>query len=104
MQALGASALVAAATGYQLIFNRGYKQAVEDCGGNLEMLKSILFDDNGQPRAEASELIRRIVEANYVTRNELESQQQSGPAQPVEPGDADNAETQTAEVPNEVLA
>lgn len=72
VQALGASALVIAATGYQIVFNRGYKQAVNDCGGHSEILREVLFDENGHPRPEAAELIRRIVEAEYVTQSELD--------------------------------
>lgn len=76
-QAIGASALVIAATGYQIVFNRGYKKAVDDCGGHSELLREVLFDENGNPRPEAAELIRRIVESEYVTQSELEQQEQN---------------------------
>lgn len=76
-QALGAGALVVLATGYQIVFNRGYKQAVEDCGGDLTALQSVLFDEEGNPRPEAAELIRQIVESEFITQSELEAEENS---------------------------
>jgi len=92
IQALGASALVIAATGYQIVFNRGYKKAVEDCGGNGELLREVLFDENGNPRPEAAVLISRIVKAEFVTQSELDEQKQAEEAEaPAEPAEAEKA-------------
>ena len=94
IQALGASALVIAATGYQIVFNRGYKKAVEDCGGHGELLREVLFDENGNPRPEAAELISQIVKAEFVTQSELDEQKQEQAEEaeaPAEPAEAEKA-------------